>query len=934
MITLVATNRSGETFGVRLTKSFPASANRSTIEKNRKMLFPHWHFSKPEDDEDRKRGLYTRSIHKRTLNDPGRRWTVLCPSDKSCYGRCSNRTEWRTQTKLTCYCDPDCYEVFNDCCTDYVRFCGAQKPKYVSNKKYSWSCEAVGHLDASFCKIGEGMWMVKRCPSHWPNDETRAKCERPTNKLTLDSNDLGRYIPLVDRKNVTFRNFYCALCNDADGHVDFWPVYIRSWIIPPKNYNIHKKIEFLLLNEGGFPHSDGPSQPGTSQARRYCISVRNVIDSCPNTDSEMNESCSNGSTAFVSSWFRGQLRHYKNFDCALCQSSGSSPNVICFPMSRFLRFCMISPQQEFTIKLEYSRTFENSLAETGSISVVDEHCGRRGMFLDNDLHVCVKSVSRPSKTGYDRFLVQSWLRADISHKSFSFTDEDFVHLWSKVNISTKELTFAEKDFQISMGSLLHTRPAMIRDVKISNITVRRISLRGTNPAFILVSCTITLTLPQSLLVSRYNITGNHTSENNMIKFLFFNAPFNVMIKNTNFTVIKTTSHQTEMTGLRVCNAEKSCLLGRCTENGSQLTLLSIHNFTIFRNLSIYRNETSILYHNGKYAIFPNSSVAVCDTMSKRNEEARKTSIRDDKVLCWITVFGFGLSIICHLVLIASYFMLQNIRTIPIKNLTNLAATLLMFEVFWLIPGIGDVSKASSLCTAVTIIEHYFLLAYFISMSVIAFHTYKIFAKNLPASPRPSEENDGKLFWIYASVVWLASAAFVAICTLLDALAIVHLGYGHSDICWLTGEDAHIYFVAIPIGTLLLFTGIAFSFSVFYLRKHSRDRIATRRALGQRPAHSLLLYVIISTLMGLTWLFFALLTVVAKPSTVVFWYMFVIVTSLQSVFIALAFVLNVKRLKLRRKSSMTFPNRFEMQVQSATASAINHRKSAETQNTTM
>ena len=44
----------------------------------------------------------------------------ICSSENSCRGRCTNHTQWQTETKIRCSCDPDCYEVFNDCCSDYT----------------------------------------------------------------------------------------------------------------------------------------------------------------------------------------------------------------------------------------------------------------------------------------------------------------------------------------------------------------------------------------------------------------------------------------------------------------------------------------------------------------------------------------------------------------------------------------------------------------------------------------------------------------------------------------------------------------------------------------------------------------------------------------------------------------------------------------------
>jgi hypothetical protein len=197
--------------------------------------------------------------------------------------------------------------------------------------------------------------------------------------------------------------------------------------------------------------------------------------------------------------------------------------------------------------------------------------------------------------------------------------------------------------------------------------------------------------------------------------------------------------------------------------------------------------------------------------------------------------------------------------------------------------------------AMAIMEHYFLMASFVSMSVIAFHTCKVFARELPA-PKMSKGHERKLFCTYLALVWLLPGIFIAICVVLDDQDVVKLGYGESEICWLTENNSYTYFVTIPIAVLLLFNIIAFVIAAIYLRKHGQNK-AARQASGNRRSN-LSIYVKLSTLMGFTWLFGLLALVVT--STTVFWYFFVIFTSLQGVFVAAAFVLNAKTFGLYRK----------------------------------
>ena len=182
------------------------------------------------------------------------------------------------------------------------------------------------------------------------------------------------------------------------------------------------------------------------------------------------------------------------------------------------------------------------------------------------------------------------------------------------------------------------------------------------------------------------------------------------------------------------------------------------------------------------------------------------------------------------------------------------------------------------------------------MSVIAFHTCKVFARRLPA-PKMSIRHEQKLFCMYLASVLILPGGFVAICVVLDDQDVVKLSYGESEICWLTDKNAYTYFVTIPVAVMLLFNIIAFVVTAVYLRKHGQNA-AAKQASGHRRSN-LSIYVKLFTLMGFTWLFGLLALVIT--TTTVFWYFFVIFTFLQGVFVAVAFVVNAKTFNLYRQS---------------------------------
>ena len=162
-----------------------------------------------------------RNVYTRNATAP------VCRGGKSCLARCTgNITEWRSDETLSCYCDTACYEIFNDCCSDYTKYCGEQKPSNISIKKFKWTCETLGHFRTSEnCTFGEGIWMVSRCADDWPHDRTRKNCENPPEFLQKRFK-FERYIPLTSG-NVTFQNYFCAKCNRMIGKFEYFSVKVK-----------------------------------------------------------------------------------------------------------------------------------------------------------------------------------------------------------------------------------------------------------------------------------------------------------------------------------------------------------------------------------------------------------------------------------------------------------------------------------------------------------------------------------------------------------------------------------------------------------------------------------------------------------------------------------------------------------------------------------
>ena len=420
-----------------------------------------------------------------------------CSSDKTCERRCTNTTQWRTQNIFTCFCDPDCYEVFNDCCSDYVKFCGFQNPKSNPKKKFIWEC--VNHpwpmrLDEK--RMSDGVWMVTQCAPDWPQDHIRKSCRNP--KIDTRSPDIYRTVPILNRGNITFRNVYCALCNHAASTIDQWTFDVATDVLPPTYYNLTEQIRFYLDHNAQFRQF----RPEQHQPRRYCI--KKIIDTCIVN----NQSCKDGTVEVI---ITPEKRHYINMDCALC--NGVIPSQLyCFPKFQLNLLPRIWP---FSIVLNFGRFRANQR----SLTISGAKCSN-GLVFDEILQICTINCLHPSQeVGPEKYYVISWLQTVSRKESLS-----------------KEIV--RKSF------LTHF------ELLPENFDLNEIKWLKD---FFLVKSTLILTPEQSLELRSKKYGKNVVLVSKLTNFIHFKTTWSLKIMNRTYTVFKTTSRPLKCFG-RISNA--------------------------------------------------------------------------------------------------------------------------------------------------------------------------------------------------------------------------------------------------------------------------------------------------------------------------------------------------------------------------------------------
>ncbi|XP_077552910.1 uncharacterized protein LOC144167552 [Haemaphysalis longicornis] len=114
-------------------------------------------------------------------------------------------------TAITCSCAANC-RAYRDCCWN------VELPDNEADVPES-SCVEV-QLGRSGSRF---VFMVVGCPSTWTDDEVKENCEKAGS-----FNDTFYSIPVTSDNHITYRNGFCAICNNDTANNTFWTTVSRG----------------------------------------------------------------------------------------------------------------------------------------------------------------------------------------------------------------------------------------------------------------------------------------------------------------------------------------------------------------------------------------------------------------------------------------------------------------------------------------------------------------------------------------------------------------------------------------------------------------------------------------------------------------------------------------------------------------------------------
>ena len=800
--------------------------------------------------------------------------TLYCQSYwLSCRGRCTQeRKLGGTEQRLQCFCDRSC-EFFRDCCADFDQFCSSSgiSPQGTANPDGSGLWECVSSYN-SFTKVA-GVWMISSCPRNVTQVDIKENCSKD---LLPSFDNFKDNVPVIDRTGKTYKNRYCAQCHGFNlTELKFYNFQLDCDVPVPKEYKRKEILSFLST------FCDRPFwKPPEGATRRYCHSLEpNNYCSDISLPSKVQQKCLNGSLRLVYQTAGFELKTFFNPYCALCSfvknfTCGPGP----YPSSTDGN---LAKPFSLVLNLDFSKE-EHRGSETSEVRGLKVTCLEQGYVYDFYLEACRPGIKPSDATAARQkiFIVSVWMRSGIPSSWLPLiTEVNFQEaIANELNINKTLIS------NISIGNPFGPVSTVVFNINMNPTIQKNFSTQSLqttmNSLSITLNCAnftffkVTVKLFHCAKIEIFNADEYHF-QRNAVKINNTGEIYQEVDYYTNETEWKNGS-LVPVGVLTVCKQPRlncSGVLIRLTED----------EYVFLTNGSLYRNVSRELLEQESF-LWINDTIWVCTQFSSHNKSSmsvgppRKTD--SNTVLVVLTYGGLSLSIISFVLVLLTYSLFKELRTVPGINLMNLSLSQLLVDLVFLATGYVEAKFA---CIIIAILLHYFFLVSFTWMSVISFETWNIFSKTRIQHRKPSRKKKRCKLLQRAMIGWLPAFVFVVTCVALDQTNAVAFHYGGIKGCWINNSSANLFFFVLPVAFSISFNAVCFSLTVRAIWKTNKQaQRATHEAVKRKTA---VVFLKIFILMGFTWIFGFLQVLVSD----FFEYPFIIFATLQGLYVALAFV---------------------------------------------
>ncbi|PIK49912.1 putative EGF-like module-containing mucin-like hormone receptor-like 3 [Apostichopus japonicus] len=877
-----------------------------------------------------------------------------------------------------CSCHPAC-EIFRDCCYDTLqryRDCssGSEVTQFVTeilpNYREYFQC-TTDVISAN------RYWLVSKCPASWTGVNQCDVRDNDTNTVIGGLNDHLAGVPVLSKNGVTFKNVYCALCHGEDlSGLSPWSFEAKSCDYTFYNETFgmnHSTVSvtdnILFLTE----HCASVQFHPPTDHQKYALSIipchlanTEMIDTCE--ESEDIERAIASNCSIVSAPIHVVGKTFKNKFCSQCYwshigvqimiSEFCSPSINVDPMVKGPNFVPISITFNFgssstgaSILVDNKQLIRTSITcdldevyDPFTSSCVPVMCQDGYYFQDGNCYLISNWTANFSGT-CDQFFIKIITVMKTAETNTSLNRSCATHL-ETVSSCLMEilhcLHFNDDDVTCDVTNGNHydsieilTRTADIgkslikmTNTSMSSVLSRPIGCKYFDKLEISSRC-----IPEEnsfdIICDRYQWLNETQWEITNGE----NSTISIMISNSNETLdISQVAirHTFIFSSQNNIKPQHIISLQKCRFQFNELkkcTYLALNSSLFARSpndseVLVYLPDPSYIFSPDSYRKLKDGHIQVCNFLQQTGYSFFP---RYSNVQTIMSTVGTSLSLLALSMTLLTYCLFPTLRKRRASILImTLCGCLILAQLLLLSAGVT--TENPTLCSIVSSVGHFFWLTAFSTTSVLGVTMVQTFSIG-NAATRNESLSTRSIYVLLISCFGLP----VAISGALYLLYLIdnephRITYGSSVGCWIGGPKVNLYAFGIPVGISLAMNLICFAMVSVSICNQKRKSLHIRKNKEDSQLRDLLIYTKIFFILGLTWISGFVAALVNEQWT---WYLFIIFTSLQGMFIFIAFTVKSqiwnmwsKLLGIKRDASSTGSSHLE-QVGS------NPRKTAET-----
>ncbi|KAK7086716.1 hypothetical protein SK128_003359 [Halocaridina rubra] len=773
--------------------------------------------------------------------------------------------DWKSRN---CFCDDMCAE-FGDCCLDAQAYVAQEQVANVNN----YECVDMKQFGS--------LYMKGKCMTSWEDQYIADMCK---NSFSQRADPLVAMPVTSVRSFVTYTNYFCAICNNDSNHLEVWQPRLECPTL--KEYqNKHRNLSReYVTNHLIFDDIEDNWGLHITDRNGEKFHLCYVYPSMPETVIETVRQCKPMTKDCSSNWTDNAIKDlchsytavrykfdhaYRNIHCALCNDQPQN-KTSCLNES-FTRsfFDDIFNTRSFALLFDFSdQRGSNIVGSTSTCKVGEVYdpffkkcrnviCGREnqqyryGRCVDLNSHVIPTSTEIiPERQTTEDILP---VVTTTSSGPLLFSASPNSSLFSTTQITpTLSISLKPESTENSTKILDYIKdistPIIPLSIQESPNTTSLSSTEGNDFA----------AKPQNVS-SVPNTDSERASSETFSNNGAINDTYSIKLTNDSSMNSTSDSHK-KPTQTKAC----------------ERFLLPKEEYIMNDNGTVLVEKYKRTYQISEY-VLSEDGILVCIVQN----DSEKFS----KIMGWITIGGLGLSCVCLLLHLLAFIFVKELRNLSGNNLASFCLVLLGAFSSFILSVFREPAKVE--CYILATCMYYFFLASFCWVNVMAFDIWR----TLSLATSELRVTSGKQcckYMVYSVYGWLLPAAAVLGVVLLDKVKPEFMPTEYYPAfgeywCWFGHRKALLVFFAAPLMAIMLLNIALFILSA---RIIANTMDSTAKMTTCSPYQSQFkLYMRLALLMGLTWISGIVAGYLQVEAV---WYIFVVLNTLQGVFIFIAF----------------------------------------------